>query len=176
MSWACHDGGVTRPSWDLDERAHAGSEHLDPAHVASYDAKAGADLDEELELLRAWGLGPETTLVDLGAGTGALALAAAPHCRRVVAVDRSPAMLAIARERAEVTGAGNLEPVEAGFLTYSHAGETAQLVHSRNARHLPDFWKRLALLRVHDLLHAGFEIADVSHRRGVYATDVSRTR
>jgi len=144
---------VTAAGWYLGERAHAGREHLDPAYAAAYDAKTGADLDEELALLRACGLDPEATLVDLGAGTGTLAVAAAPHCRRVVAVDPSPVMLATAHERIETAGVSNVELVEAGLLTYSHVGEPPQLVHSRNAlHHLPDFWKGLALARVHDLL------------------------
>jgi SAM-dependent methyltransferase len=143
-------------SWLLDEQAHAGPEHLDPRSVAAYTVKAGLDPEEELALLREHGLAADTTLVDIGAGTGVLALAAAPHCRRVVAVDPSPAMAAVARERAEAAGAANVEAVEAGFLTYAHRGEPPQLVHSRNAlHHLPDFWKGLALRRVHDLLAPG---------------------
>jgi SAM-dependent methyltransferase len=133
----------------IDERAFAGEEHLDPRYVERYDRKAGLDPAAELELLRRHGLHTDTTLVDLGAGTGVLALAAAPHCRRVVAVDPSPAMVAQLRAR-------GLEAVEAGFLTYDHSGGAPQLVHSRNARHhLPDFWKGVALARVHDLLAPG---------------------
>ena len=139
-------------SWFLAERSHAGREHLDEEYVASYDAKAGLDAADELELLRTHGLGPETTLVDLGAGTGVLARAAALHCRRVVAVDPSPAMAA----RLRLDSPANLEVVEAGFLTYRHAAEAPGLVHSRNAlHHLPDFWKGIALARVHDLLAPG---------------------
>jgi cyclopropane fatty-acyl-phospholipid synthase-like methyltransferase len=147
---------VTVPAWYPDERIRAGPEHLDPAYVAGYDVKAGIDLDEELALLRAHGLGPETTLVDLGAGTGALALAAAPECRRVVAVDVSPAMLAAVRQGLDAAGVANVELVRAGFLTYEHDGRPPQLVHSRNAlHHLPDFWKGVALVRIHDLLTPG---------------------
>ena len=135
--------------WQLDERAHAGPEHLDPEYVAGYEAKTGLDVAEEVELLRAHGLDGDATLVDLGAGTGALAAAAAAHCRRVVAVDPSPAMVAVLRER-------GLEAVEAGFLTYVHEGASPQLVHTRNAlHHLPDFWKGIALSRIHDLLAPG---------------------
>jgi SAM-dependent methyltransferase len=147
---------VTVPAWYPDEGVHAGPEHLDPAYVAGYAVKAAVDLDEELELLRAHGLAPETTLVDLGAGTGALALAAAPHSRRVVAVDSSPAMVAAASEGLTAAGAANVEVVQAGFLTYAHEGEPPQLVYTRNAlHHLPDFWKGVALLRIHDLLAPG---------------------
>lgn len=139
--------------WQLDERAHAGLEHLDPTYVAGYDAKSGVDTGEELALLLANGLDAKTTLVDLGAGTGAIAVAAAADCRRVVAVDPSPAMIAALRLRVDAAGIDNLEPVEAGFLTYEHHGERPQLVHSRNAlHHLPDFWKGVALARVRDLL------------------------
>ena len=145
-----------RPGWLLDEVAHAGEEHVDPGYAAAYDAKTGADPAAELALLREHGLRADTTLVDLGAGTGLVARAAAPHCRRVVAVDASPAMLARVRERATAAGVTNVECVEAGFLTYEHRGDRPQLVHSRNAlHHLPDFWKGIALARIARLLAPG---------------------
>jgi SAM-dependent methyltransferase len=132
--------------WLLDERAYAGPEHLDPDSVARYDAKAAVDVEETLALLD---LRPEPTLVDLGAGTGTIASAAAAHCRRVVAVDPSPAMIDVLRAR-------GLEAVEAGFLTYEHEGDPPAVVHSRHAvHHLPDFWKGIALARVYDLLAPG---------------------
>ena len=100
--------------WRFDERTHAGPEHLDPAYVAGYDAKSGVDTAAEIALLRANGLHSDATLVDLGAGTGRLAVAAASQCRRVVAVDPSPAMLAAARERANAAGQHNIDFVAAG--------------------------------------------------------------
>jgi SAM-dependent methyltransferase len=148
--------GFLDSGWRLDERAHPGPEHLDPAYVARYDAKSGVDAAAEVGLLRAHGLDPKTTLVDLGAGTGRLAVAAARDCRRVVAVDPSPAMLAAVRERVAAEGRQNVDVVEGGFLTYEHEGEPPNLVHSRNAlHHLPDFWKGLALARVRELLAPG---------------------
>lgn len=139
--------------WQLDELAHAGPEHLDPGYVAAFDAKSAVDTGAELALLRAHGLDREAVLVDLGAGTGRLATVAAPHCRRVVAVDPSPAMLGLARERVRAAGHRNVDFVNAGFLTYEHEGPPPRVVHSRNAlHHLPDFWKGLALARVRDLL------------------------
>ena len=135
-------------TWGPDELEYAGVEHRDPAYVAGYDAKTGFDLAPELELLQRLGLGPKSTLVDLGAGTGLLAAAAAPLCRRVVAVDPSPAMLAAARARDE-----RIECVQAGFLTYGHLGDPPDVVYSRNAlHHLPDVWKAVALRRIADFL------------------------
>ncbi|GAB3978670.1 class I SAM-dependent methyltransferase [Plantactinospora veratri] len=144
------------PDWWLDELAHAGPEHLDPAYVDGYDRKAGHDPLADLDLLRRHGLDSDATLVDLGAGTGRLALAAAQHCRRVVAVDVSAAMLARLRAGADRAGLGNVEVVRAGFLSYHHQGPPADLVYSRHALHqLPDFWKAVALTRVAGLLRPG---------------------
>lgn len=142
--------------WLLDELAHAGGEHLDPSYVEAYDRKAGTDPAEDLALLRGLGLGEASTLVDLGAGTGTFALAAAPFCRRVVAADVSPAMLAVLRAKVGRLGLANVEVAHAGFLTYEHRGDPADFVYSRNAlHHLPDFWKALALERVAGMLRPG---------------------
>lgn len=147
---------MANPPWFPDEVARAGAEHLDPSYVAGYDRKAGFEPTAELALLRDLGLDKAHTLVDIGAGTGALALAAAEVCRRVVAVDVSPAMLAAARAEAKGRGLENVEFVQAGFLTYEHRGDPADFVYSRNAlHHLPDFWKTLALERIAGLLRPG---------------------
>jgi SAM-dependent methyltransferase len=137
--------------WYPVERDHAGPEHLDPEYVAAYDAKTRLDLEDALASLRRHGLGTDTTFVDLGCGTGLVAAAAALEARRVVGVDVSPAMLEVARRRSDA-----VEWVEAGFVTYEHAGDSPQLVHSRNAlHHLPDLWKGVALRRVHQLFAPG---------------------
>jgi ubiquinone/menaquinone biosynthesis C-methylase UbiE len=107
-------------------------------------------------LLRELGLNETHTLVDLGAGTGALALAAAPLCRRVIAVDVSPVMLSRLREKAARGGIENITCVQQGFLTYAHQGDPADFVYSRHAlHHLPDFWKALALQRIASILGSG---------------------
>jgi ubiquinone/menaquinone biosynthesis C-methylase UbiE len=138
-------------SWYPNERDRAGREHLDPGYVAGYDVKTQLDLEQTLELLRMHGLGTGVTLVDLGCGTGLLAAAAASEAGRVVGADPSPAMLEVARRRSEAA-----EWVEAGFLTYEHEGDPPQLVYSRNAlHHLPDFWKGVALRRIHGVLAPG---------------------
>ncbi|MFJ8813483.1 class I SAM-dependent methyltransferase [Amycolatopsis thermoflava] len=133
--------------WMLDELAHAGPEHLDPGFVAGFDRKQGRpDPSEDLALLDGH------TVVDLGAGTGRFAMAAAKRFDRVVAVDVSPAMLAVIRS----AGLPNVECVQAGFLTYEHRGEPADAVFTRHALHqLPDFWKAIALHRIAGMLRPG---------------------
>ncbi len=137
----------------LDELAHAGPEHLDPAFVANYNRKQGPDPIDDVAVLRAHGLDAASTVVDLGTGTGRFALGVAPHCRRVVAVDVSPAMLAAVRAQVAEAGLANIELVQAGFLSYAHAGPPADAVFTRNALHqLPDFWKVQALERIAAML------------------------
>ena len=144
---------MQRPGWFPDEFAYAGEEHLDPAYVTTYDRKSATDPTEDLTILRSLGLDEESVVVDLGAGTGTFALAVAPLCRRVVAVDVSPAMLADLRAKAEQSGITNIKVVQAGFLSYEHHGDPAGFVYSRNAlHHLPDFWKAIALARIAAIL------------------------
>jgi ubiquinone/menaquinone biosynthesis C-methylase UbiE len=148
---------MTRP-WMLDELAHAGPEHLDPAFVAGYERKQGYPDPgaEDLAVLAAHGLDDTSTVVDLGAGTGRFALAAARRFGQVTAVDISPAMLELLRQRAAAAGVANLECVQAGFLSYRHAGPPADAVYTRNALHqLPDLWKAVALDRIGRMLRPG---------------------
>lgn len=142
--------------WYPQELELAGAEHLDAAYVAAHERKAGFDPTDDLDMLRARGLRGGSTLIDFGAGTGSFAVAAASVCKRVVAVDVSPAMVDAARARAAEAGARNVECVQAGFLSYVHEGEPPDFIYTRNAlHHLPDLWKGIALTRLAALLRPG---------------------
>jgi ubiquinone/menaquinone biosynthesis C-methylase UbiE len=144
------------PKWYIDELSHAGSEHLDTSYVPGYDRKSGTDPADDLAVLCEFGLNETHTLIDLGAGTGTFALAAAPHCRHVVAVDVSPVMLNLLRQKATQANIGNIECVQSGFLSYEHQGEPADFVYSRHAlHHLPDFWKVIAIQHIAAMLKPG---------------------
>src|ERR1039458_3736362 len=86
-----------------DELTHAGSEHLDVAFVAGYDAKQKYDPSADVAALKLCGLDDRSILIDMGCGTGTFALAVAPHCRRVLAVDVSQPMLNWVADRAKET-------------------------------------------------------------------------
>jgi ubiquinone/menaquinone biosynthesis C-methylase UbiE len=140
----------------LDELAHAGAEHLDPGYVEGYEAKSQYDPAQDVAVLLDHGLDASATVLDLGAGTGVFTVAVAPHCGRVVAVDVSPAMVAMLRRRVDAAGADNVEVVHGGFLSYQHRGAAPGFAFSRNALHqIPDFWKGIALARLAALLPPG---------------------
>jgi SAM-dependent methyltransferase len=98
-----------KPGWLLDEVARAGRENLDAGHVARYDAKEDAGAGDEVLLCQQLGLGRESTVVDVGAGTGQFAVAVAPVCARVVAVDVSGVMLDRLRAKVDEAGLSNVE-------------------------------------------------------------------
>jgi len=140
----------------LDELAHAGQEHLDEAYVAGYEAKSQYDPAPDVDVLREHGLDHHSTVVDLGAGTGVFAIAVAPHCDRVIAVDVSPAMVDVLHRRVAASGLDNIEVVHGGYLSYDHRGAAPDFVFSRKPLHqVPDFWKGVALDRVACLLPPG---------------------
>lgn len=152
------------PAWRLDEVATAGRENLDADHVARYDSKEDANAHDEATLLRALGLTSSSVVVEFGVGTGQFTMAVAPWCDRVVAVDVSPPMLARLQEKIESANIRNVEIAQAGFVSYAHHGGSADFVYSRYAmHHLPDFWKSIALARIHQMLRPGgiFRLWDV---------------
>lgn len=119
----------------MDEVASAGRENLDAEHVERYDRKMDSGAHDEIEFLRSVGLDASWVVVDVGTGTGQFALAAARVCERVVAVDVSPVMLERLRRKIHDAKIDNVEVVAAGFLTYDHSGDRADLVYSRLALH-----------------------------------------
>lgn len=150
------DGPPQGRGWLLDERASAGRENLDAAHVSRYDAKMDGDPLGEVRLLQSLGLDAGSTVLDLGAGTGQFTLAVAPSCSRVVAADVSPVMQARLRAKVEAASHRNIECVSTGFLTYEHSGEPVDFAYSRYAlHHLPDFWKAQALVRLGHSMRPG---------------------
>jgi SAM-dependent methyltransferase len=174
ISLPWHVGHSVNYPWMLDELASAGRENLDAEHVSQYDRKEDADALAELARLKELGLNSQSHLVDMGAGTGQFALAAAAECARVVAVDVSPMMLATLQANAAAANSSNLEIVQAGFLTYAHPGPPADFVYSRYAlHHLPDFWKTLALQNIRAALRTGgiFRLWDI-----VYHFDIAQAQ
>ncbi|MGF1656114.1 MAG: class I SAM-dependent methyltransferase [Verrucomicrobiales bacterium] len=144
-------------SWRYDEFNPVGRDYGAPDEVAVYDASHADFRDMEAEsqaLLDTLGLRPGDGVIDFGCGTGTFALAAAKRGLRVHAVDVSQAMLARAKSKAE--GVAGIEFHHAGFLSYQHKGDLADAVVTTFAfHHLPDFWKGIALKRIHAMLKDG---------------------
>ena len=150
------------PSWQYDEFKSVGRDYSSQSEVAIYDASHTDFRDIKVEsdrVLDRLGVKPTDTVIDFGSGTGVFAIQAAQRCRKVYAVDISQAMLDLARSKAAQAQLSNIEFHQAGFLTYNHLGNAVDAIVSTFAfHHLPDFWKGVALERMHSLLRPGGQL------------------
>ncbi|MDD1749519.1 MAG: methyltransferase domain-containing protein [Methanothrix sp.] len=163
------------PAWQYHEPDHPGADFDALAENYDRNMKKHRDVQGEIkEILDFLDLKPDQTVLEIGTGTGEFALAAAPHCARVYAVDLSCGMLRYARKKAASRDIGNVDFLQGGFLTYEHQSDPVDAVVTQIAlHHLPDFWKQIALLRIADVLKDGgrFCLRDV-----VYSFEISGYR
>jgi SAM-dependent methyltransferase len=118
---------------------------------ASDPIKDMAGYERTLERTRQY-LKPGDAVLELGCGTGLTALALAPSAARYTATDTSPAMVAIARQRAAEAGRGFMRcaiagPEDAPMIEGGYdavlAFNVLHLIHDRDAA----FWHVKRLLK-----------------------------
>jgi SAM-dependent methyltransferase len=116
------------------------------------------DVDFYVELAHASG-GP---VLELGVGTGRIAVPTAAAGVRVIGVDSSPGMLEVCRERAELAGVADLVDLRLGDFRDPPVDETFALVTCpfRSLLHLHTDEERLAVFgAARRLLRAGARLA-----------------
>lgn len=92
-------------------------------------------------------------ILEIGTGTGELALNISAHCKKVVAIDISKTMINLAIKKAENRNKKNVQFYNAGFLTYQNGGELFDVIITQLAlHHLPDYWKMIALRQIYAML------------------------
>jgi len=147
------------PEWTYDEMKQTGVDYSSIEQVQRYDDMHQRFRDYEKNsdaIIKLLELDSNSTVIDMGAGTGAFTLYAAKQCRKVYAVDISSAMLERCRKKGEEMGLSNVLYCHGGFLTYEHEAEPADaMVSIAVLHHLPDFWKLMALTRAAGMLKAG---------------------
>ncbi len=105
--------------------------------------------------------GPEETVLDLGTGTGAIALALAPDAGTVIGRDISEGMLAEARGKAEEAGHDNVEFGEGRFRAPNVDAAVDVVVSNFAMHHLADDEKREAIETIAALEPRRFVLGDV---------------
>ena len=138
-------------------------------HAARFDEKApeyDADKSEEYRatvslVLEHASPDPDDTVLDLGTGTGVIALALAGESDHVIGRDISEGMLAEARSKAEGRGQENVTFGTGRFREPNVDGPVDVVASNFAMHHLSDAEKREAIQVVGDLAPRKFVLGDV---------------
>ncbi len=106
---------VLLKAWRLDAKKHLGQHFLCDAGMVE-------------KIISAAGITDHDTVLEIGAGLGALTLPAGRRARRVVAVDLDPELLRLLKTELLAAGLDNVEPVRQNILRFDIAalGRKAQ--------------------------------------------------
>src|SRR5690606_32222897 len=99
-------------------------------------------------------LRPETEMLEFGCGTGATAIAHAPHVRQITAIDISEGMLAIARRQAAAAKVTNIRFERAAIGDCAAAEASFDMVLGMSVLHLVAD-RDTVIRKVHRLLRPG---------------------
>ena len=139
-------------------------------HAARFSAVAGSydDESDSAEYLACADLvvehaapGPDDVALDLGTGTGAIALALEPNAKCVIGRDISEGMLAEARAKAGDAGLENVEFGEGRFRDPNYDGPVDVVTSNFAMHHLSDAEKREAIAAIADLNPRRFVLGDL---------------
>lgn len=155
------------PRWYYNEFKQIGMDYTDLQEVQAYDIRMQMLRNTENEandLQELIGIKSTDRILEIGTGTGELALRLSGYCEKVVAIDVSKTMIEFAKMKAESQNRKNIQFYTAGFLTYENCTEPFDVIVTQLAlHHLPDYWKMIALKRVYGMLKEGgkFYLLDV---------------
>ena len=105
-----------------------------------YALRPVADLEtyeKKLEITRSY-FQPDSEVLEIGCGTGSTALAHAPHVRHILATDISPAMIDIARSKAEAGRIDNVTFETRAVADHDIAESKYDAILALNLLHLLD--------------------------------------
>ncbi len=144
--------------WQYDEFKQVGVDYADIEEVQAYDLgmRKLRNIKQECEYIRGLlKITPSDRILEIGTGTGELALDFSPYCRKVIAIDVSPTMIMLAQGKATSQNKLNVEFQNAGFLTYEGTEGFDAIITQLSLHHLPDYWKMIALRRIYNMLKDG---------------------
>lgn len=144
--------------WQYDEFKQVGVNYSDIEEVQDYDEQMQKlrNIKRECEYIRnLLKTAPSDSVLEIGTGTGELALNFSVYCRKVIAIDVSPIMIKLAKEKAKSQNKSNVQFQNAGFLTYESTENFDAVIAQLSLHHLPDFWKMIALRKIYKILKVG---------------------
>ncbi|MDD5706232.1 MAG: methyltransferase domain-containing protein [Kiritimatiellae bacterium] len=138
--------------WQYDETAQIGTDYRDESEVRAYDErmqKLRNLASEAAAIAQSLALSSDSTVWEIGTGTGECAIALARAAKHVYATDVSPTMLEYARRKANQRGISNVTFADGGFLSgFRPLHPVDGIVTQLALHHLPDFWKSKAIAAI----------------------------
>ena len=151
--------GYESRDWYYNEFQQVGLDFENTEVAENYDDEVGQGIarsDEARDIAEALGIKSTDSVLDIGTGTGIIAIDLSFICQNVYAIDISESMLKYASEDAKKQGRNNIEFIKSGFLTYHHKGTPLDAIITKFAlHHIPDNWKFVAVKRMFDMLKPG---------------------
>jgi ubiquinone/menaquinone biosynthesis C-methylase UbiE len=99
-------------NFQYDEMHQAGADHADPMRANEYDNKMQKFRnysEEAIKIVKILEITSQHSILDIGAGTGALSLELAKYSKEVTAVDISSQMLDILQKKAVERNVNNIK-------------------------------------------------------------------
>ena len=158
-----------KPTWLPDEYKQVGLDFSSQQQTKQYDQFMNRirDIsDENQKVVSALKLTGTESVLEIGTGTGELAIFLSNYCKHVDAIDVSDAMLSQAMNKAATLSANNIQFHKSGFLTYAFKPDSYDAIVSQLVlHHLPDTWKLIALNRIFKSLKSGgrFYLKDIAY-------------
>lgn len=147
---------ATLQEWIWNEIKQVGKDYASIEEVSYYDeshAKFRDVIAESTDILDSFTVINKVRLLDIGCGTGVFARVAAEKGFDVTAADVSETMLTYAKKQTPSDKINSINYVHGGFLTLNNNPQSFDFITtSFSFHHLPDFYKWLALKRIHDWL------------------------
>lgn len=142
--------------WQFDETMQVGTDYSNQDEVCAYDKRMQKlrNIDTEArDIQEALTLSTDSTVWEIGTGTGECAIALARAIKHVYATDVSPTMLEYARRKANQRGISNVTFADGGFLSgFRPVHPIDGIVSQLALHHLPDFWKSRAIAAIANCL------------------------
>lgn len=169
--------------WYFNEFKQTGIDFENEEEVKQYDEKYKNSRNPDAEadnIATETELKSDSVILEIGTGTGELAIRLSRMCGQVYACDVSEKMLAYASGKADSMKITNIEFVHSGFLSLKFENRTFDAVISQLAlHHLPDFWKSVAIQNISRVLKPGgkFYLLDsmFSFETAEYENSISST-
>ncbi len=147
---------MNNPKWLFDESKPVGVDYFDQDLADSYDNEHQKFRNFEKEAQKIatdLSLSKDSVILDIGCGTGGLAVNLSKRCKHVYAVDASPVMLNILNKKVKKEKVSNLSCIQSGLISYKHTSEKLDaIVANICIHHLPDFWKQIAFNNFYSFL------------------------